>query len=296
MLSTQLRTLADTIDRVEDDLGADVLDAEARDVTDDGQLVTELMVLVPLEDDVAEGPDLEDDVEQPDEPDEEIEVEQSGDVDETDEEIEVYWCGQPDCDYSSSSEVGVARHHGQVHSGPAMIVTDPDEIGAEEDTESDEITPEKVFAELLEMVEEGHDKVQSKDLAERLDTTGSKVGYRLRVLRENGEVQRTKDDTGLSLWQPADVDDDVQEESEPEAEDVTVDAVDDDSDGDDEETVALPDGVTEADVDELTDELETLGGVADEIGVTRGRARTITHALGYYSRVRDVPSGRGGRA
>lgn len=54
--------------------------------------------------------------------------------------------------------------------------------------------------------------------------------------------------------------------------------------------------MTEADVDELTDELETLGGVADEIGVTRGRARTITHALGYYSRVRDVPSSRGGRA
>ncbi|WP_137288602.1 hypothetical protein [Natronorubrum halophilum] len=84
--------------------------------------------------------------------------------------------------------------------------------------------------------------------------------------------------------------DDVQEE--PDAEEITVDAVD--GDGSDEIDVELPDGVTPTDVEAAVDEYETLGDVGNEIGVTRGRARTITVALGCYGDVSDTRA-RGGR-
>ncbi|WP_121744440.1 hypothetical protein [Natronorubrum halophilum] len=84
--------------------------------------------------------------------------------------------------------------------------------------------------------------------------------------------------------------DDVQEETD--AEEITVDGVDD-VQGDNEIEVALPDGVGPDDVEAAVDEHYGLGDVADEIGVTRGRARTITVALGCYGDVSDVPSDRG---
>ncbi|WP_137288801.1 hypothetical protein [Natronorubrum halophilum] len=86
-------------------------------------------------------------------------------------------------------------------------------------------------------------------------------------------------------------DDDVQKETD--AEEITVDGVDDVQDDEDETEVALPDGVTPGDVEAAVDEHYGLGDVADEIGVTRGRARTITVALGCYGDVSDVPSDRG---
>lgn len=65
-------------------------------------------------------------------------------------------------------------------------------------------------------------------------------------------------------------------------------------DEDDGPDVDLPDGVTEDDVVEAARSNVNLGDVAAEIGVTRGRARTITVALGCYSDVKDLP--QGGRA
>ncbi|WP_265112237.1 hypothetical protein [Halosolutus halophilus] len=86
---------------------------------------------------------------------------------------------------------------------------------------------------------------------------------------------------------PAGTGDDVQDEptDNHDAETITVDAVDDQ----DEIDVELPEGVTQGDVEAAVDEHETLGEVAKTIGVTRGRARTITVAFGCYSDVRDVP-------
>ncbi|AXR78966.1 ICP22 family protein [Natrarchaeobaculum sulfurireducens] len=140
----------------------------------------------------------------------------------------------------------------------------------------------------------------------------------------------TEDDTTESLSEARTVDleadvaddapetdagDDVQDEPETEieAESITVDAIDDgvtcdgcgehfDSrealqghgpkacSGGDGPDVELPDGVTPDDVRAVVAECETLGDVGQEIGVTRGRARTITVALGCYGDVRDVPS------
>ena len=72
----------------------------------------------------------------------------------------------------------------------------------------------------------------------------------------------------------------------------------DDQDGDreddDEVDVTLPDDVTDEDIRKAAREHTRLGDVAEAIGVTRGRARTITVALGVYSEVRDLPAG--GRA
>ena len=45
------------------------------------------------------------------------------------------------------------------------------------------------------------------------------------------------------------------------------------------------------DVEAAVGELETLGDVSEEIGVTRGRARTITVALDCYGDVKDLPAG-----
>lgn len=124
---------------------------------------------------------------------------------------------------------------------------------------------------------------------------------------------------------PAGTGEDVTDEDSAEivAEDVTVDAIDeDDEDEDDpdstefrcegcgetfesenalrghgatdcseEPTVELPDGVSIADVEAAVDEHEALGDVAAELGVTRGRARTITVALGLYGDVKDLPRG-----
>lgn len=72
-----------------------------------------------------------------------------------------------------------------------------------------------------------------------------------------------------------------------EAEDVTVDGVDE-SDEHDEIEIDLPEGVTPADIDEITLEVDTLGEVAERLGVPVDRARTITFHLGVYSRVRET--------
>lgn len=58
--------------------------------------------------------------------------------------------------------------------------------------------------------------------------------------------------------------------------------------------VSRPGGVAEADVEAAVDEHDRLGDVADELGVTRGRGRTITVALGWYGDLRDGPARRGG--
>ncbi|WP_156184059.1 hypothetical protein [Halostagnicola sp. A56] len=84
---------------------------------------------------------------------------------------------------------------------------------------------------------------------------------------------------------PADTGDDVQEATD----EITVDAVDSEKD---EPDIELPDGVTETNVQTAVDEHGDLGAIADELGVTPGRARTITVALGYYGDVREVTGGR----
>ncbi|MDJ1433548.1 hypothetical protein [Halostagnicola sp. A-GB9-2] len=83
---------------------------------------------------------------------------------------------------------------------------------------------------------------------------------------------------------PAGTGDDVQANDE-----ITVDGVDGEKD---EPDIALPDGVTEADVQAATEDHEGLGDVANELGITRGRARAITVALDCYGDVRDIPGGR----
>ncbi|WP_265109143.1 hypothetical protein [Halosolutus halophilus] len=88
---------------------------------------------------------------------------------------------------------------------------------------------------------------------------------------------------------PAGTGDDVQNTID--AEDVSVDSVDEPDH--DESEITLPDGVTVDDVETAVEENETLGDVAHEIGVTRGRARTITVTIGCYGDVKDLP--RGGR-
>ncbi|QCC60786.1 C2H2-type zinc finger protein [Natrinema thermotolerans] len=109
---------------------------------------------------------------------------------------------------------------------------------------------------------------------------------------------------------PADAGDDVQDEID--AEEVTVDAVGDEEtfecdcgqtfesqqalqghgpnscEGGDDESVALPDGVTEDDVDELTSGGIEIGDLAEELDVHRNEARLIAHQLGFYKRVREV--------
>ncbi|WP_092903782.1 hypothetical protein [Halostagnicola kamekurae] len=82
----------------------------------------------------------------------------------------------------------------------------------------------------------------------------------------------------------AGTDEGVQEDTD----EITVDAVDGEKD---EPDIALPDGVTEADVLAVVDEFDALGTIADELGVTRGRARAITVALGCYGDVREVSGG-----
>ncbi|WP_455448335.1 hypothetical protein [Natrinema thermotolerans] len=58
--------------------------------------------------------------------------------------------------------------------------------------------------------------------------------------------------------------------------------------GGDDESVALPDGVTEDDVDELTSGGIEIGDLAEELDVHRNEARLIAHQLGFYKRVREV--------
>jgi len=58
--------------------------------------------------------------------------------------------------------------------------------------------------------------------------------------------------------------------------------------GGDEESVELPDGVTEDVVDELTSGGIEIGNLAAELDVHRNRARTIAFELGFYKRVREV--------
>ena len=58
--------------------------------------------------------------------------------------------------------------------------------------------------------------------------------------------------------------------------------------GDDEEQVDLPEGVTENLVDELTSGGIEIGTLADELDVHRNKARWIAHDLGFYERVREV--------
>ncbi|AHG00941.1 hypothetical protein HALLA_12250 [Halostagnicola larsenii XH-48] len=85
---------------------------------------------------------------------------------------------------------------------------------------------------------------------------------------------------------PAGTGDDVQETTD----EITVDAVDGETD---EPDIALPDGVTEADVQAAVNQHDGLGDVAADLGVSRGRARTITVSLGLYGDVQDIR--RGGR-
>ena len=84
---------------------------------------------------------------------------------------------------------------------------------------------------------------------------------------------------------PAGTGDDVQEDTDG----ITVDAVDGETD---EPEIALPDGVTEDDVLSVVEKFDALGTVANELGVTRGRARTLTVALGCYGDVREVSRGK----
>lgn len=117
---------------------------------------------------------------------------------------------------------------------------------------------------------------------------------------------------------PADAGDDVQDEIV--TEEITVDGVDDDEGevfecscgetfetqqalqghgpkscegSEDEDGIDLPDGVTAADVDELTSGGIEIGDLADELGIHRNEARAIAHELGYYKRVREVWTDRG---
>lgn len=53
----------------------------------------------------------------------------------------------------------------------------------------------------------------------------------------------------------------------------------------------LPEGVSEDDVREAAKHEISLGDVAEEIGVSRRRARTITHKLGVYGDLEDVRAG-----
>lgn len=84
---------------------------------------------------------------------------------------------------------------------------------------------------------------------------------------------------------PAGTGDDVQDDHT--AEPITVDGVDDQAETD----IEFPEGVTRDDVKAAVDEHETLGDVGEALGVTRGRARTITSYLGCYGDVRDLPAG-----
>ena len=69
----------------------------------------------------------------------------------------------------------------------------------------------------------------------------------------------------------------------------------DDAETTDTETeVALPDDVTKSDVATAADDHETLGKVADALGLTPGRARTVLFHLGHYGKVQDVVTRPGG--
>ncbi|ELY70820.1 hypothetical protein C490_06002 [Natronobacterium gregoryi SP2] len=222
---TDLRRVADVVDALQDDTAIDIDGAQVVETTDD-QIHAQLTVAIPrgtdlevfvgdqeagdenLDDRLDEDP-VEDvgegaDDDQPDPEDEDVDAGDDGD--------EEYWCER--CGYGPSSEAGVARHHGQQHDGSVSIVTSPpdDPLSgeaevADDQDEADDLTPEHVHAELLAMVEDdGYDWVAAGHLADRLGSTGQKVGHRLRKLRERGDVEKREKNAAAAVWQPTDAD------------------------------------------------------------------------------------------
>ncbi|WP_195892440.1 hypothetical protein [Halopiger goleimassiliensis] len=150
----------------------------------------------------------------------------------------------------------------------------------------------------------GDEAVQDNDEPDSLDHTSTE-DLQQAYDEADGGVHETddgspaEDDTNESESEARDVDleedaadgvtgehddagDDIQDELDAEA--ITVDDVGDTA----EQIVELPDGVSEDDVHEAVDDNETLGEIADLVGVTPERARTITFALDRYGELRDT--------
>lgn len=151
---------------------------------------------------------------------------------------------------------------------------DVDEVADDEDELDSEAVLDHTSTEDLQRAYDAADGNIS-DAADRFD-----VGYTAvyRRMCDHGVHETDADTKEITADDPSD--------HAPEQ--ITVDGV---SDERDDPEVVLPDGVTKADVEAAADDHESLGDLAAELGVTRGRARTITVALGCYSDVRDVPGG-----
>lgn len=226
-----LRRLAEVVDEI-GETAVDVDSArllEAGDETIHGQLT----VTVPTEGDLEiatiDTP-TPDEVTPTDTPSRDDRDEQEADaVDEPDEPVDEeepsdeYWCER--CGYGPSSEAGVNRHIGLSHSGsPSALTTPPDDVDIDDQEEDggpeadDDLTTEKVFNELVGLVEsDDREWVKASEIADRLGTSGQKVGHRLGVLKSEGKVEK-HDQNAAALWRS--VSDDPKEGEPDEASDV----------------------------------------------------------------------------
>jgi len=172
-----------------------------------------------------------------------------------------------------------------------------DELEREEDAA--DVQDESDDAEVEEAVEEKEADAEDDETQYWCEKCGYGPSTKAGVARHHGHAH----DGDASIVQEAPADpvggeDEPTDGSdhEPEPEPITVDAVDD-PDDEDEDDVDFPDGINAEDVEAAAEKWNTVGEVGDELGVTRGRARTLTHAVGCYGDLRDVPSrsNRGGR-
>lgn len=191
-LSTQLRELADLVERVEDSLDVEVQDARLAGVSADGDLLRgDLTVLAPIDADTAvESQSVTDDV-----IDEEPEADETTDDSPLDEAV----CDVEGCDYSGS-ERGLAIHKGRAHADDEDERDDvqedaepdaADEPAPESDDQAtaDEVPLEEQIADVLE--EEG--EVSSKEIELLLETSSSHYRNILSRMQRDGRVESRRD-------------------------------------------------------------------------------------------------------
>jgi hypothetical protein len=213
-LSTQLRELADLVERVEGSLDGEVQDARLAGVSADGDLLRgDLTVLVPIDTDTAaESQPVTDDVVDKPETDPEP-------SDETGEAV----CDVEGCDYSGS-ERGLAIHKGRAHAddedegddvqeGAEPNAADEPTTESDDQATADEVPLEEQIADILE--EEG--EVSSKEIELLLETSSSHYRNILSRMQRDGRVEsrRDPDDGRRRLYRLAD------DENSPSSEDGT---------------------------------------------------------------------------
>lgn len=268
-VSTQLRELADVVERVEDGVDVEVQDARLAGVSVDDAIRADLTVFAPITAEeepveVVTGPT--EDVEAT--ADEEAICSECGEShedgacwddeeepeDDAVDEVE-HVCNVDGCDYSTDTERGLAIHRGRVHGGDDAPTTEEEEV--EDDassTQDEEDDTPSVEGQVVDVLEE-HGELSSADIEFYLETKSSQYWNAIASMKRAGRIEARQDpeDRRRNLYRLVDEDEeDVDAEESTEDEDREVVDVVDEDDSEDEEDVA-----EEADVDDVEEPEDT---------------------------------------